>query len=224
MTETFVTQCPHCRTSFRVNQAQLGAAHGVVRCGACLHVFNAAQQLRAQGHDLADTAPTQAPPASPASAAQAPAGSSAPAAAAKSDDRTPPSPANATLWIHDDLDLDSLDLDEELAKLEEQEQQLSQQFRALEQAPRYAEAFRPLSPHEPVADDEQWAEALLREDATKTAPDPSPSAPQHLPESSQAPLAPPLRSMPAPRRARSRASNRAKRIRPRHHRTRTNLG
>ncbi|WPC05704.1 DUF3426 domain-containing protein [Pseudomonas benzenivorans] len=201
MTETFVTQCPHCRTSFRVNQAQLGAAHGVVRCGACLHVFNAAQQLRAQGHDLADTAPTQAPPASPASAAQAPAGSSAPAAAAKSDDRTPPSPANATLWIHDDLDLDSLDLDEELAKLEEQEQQLSQQFRALEQAPRYAEAFRPLSPHEPVADDEQWAEALLREDATKTAPNPSPSAPQHLPESSQAPLAPPPQehASPAPR-------------------------
>ncbi|MDH0098680.1 zinc-ribbon domain-containing protein, partial [Pseudomonas sp. GD04158] len=41
MSESHVTQCPHCRTSFRVSQAQLAAAHGAVRCGACLHVFNA---------------------------------------------------------------------------------------------------------------------------------------------------------------------------------------
>ena len=52
MTQSFVTQCPHCRTSFRVNLTQLGAAHGAVRCGACLHVFNAAQQLREQGQLL----------------------------------------------------------------------------------------------------------------------------------------------------------------------------
>ena len=45
MTDSFVTQCPHCRTSFRVSRAQLSAAHGAVRCGACLHVFNAGQQL-----------------------------------------------------------------------------------------------------------------------------------------------------------------------------------
>ncbi|PZE09298.1 DUF3426 domain-containing protein, partial [Pseudomonas sp. 57B-090624] len=45
MTESFVTQCPHCQTSFRVSRAQLGAAQGAVRCGACLHVFNAAKQL-----------------------------------------------------------------------------------------------------------------------------------------------------------------------------------
>ncbi|WP_313129686.1 MJ0042-type zinc finger domain-containing protein, partial [Stutzerimonas nitrititolerans] len=38
---SFITQCPHCRTSFRLNRAQLGAARGVVRCGACLEVFNA---------------------------------------------------------------------------------------------------------------------------------------------------------------------------------------
>ncbi|WP_257014027.1 MJ0042-type zinc finger domain-containing protein, partial [Pseudomonas aeruginosa] len=41
MSESVITQCPHCSTSFRVNDAQLGAANGAVRCGTCLKVFNA---------------------------------------------------------------------------------------------------------------------------------------------------------------------------------------
>ncbi len=36
-----VTQCPKCHTSFRVTDAQLGIANGAVRCGSCLHIFNA---------------------------------------------------------------------------------------------------------------------------------------------------------------------------------------
>ena len=47
---SFITQCPHCRTSFRVSHSQLGAARGAVRCGACLEVFNAARQLLADEH------------------------------------------------------------------------------------------------------------------------------------------------------------------------------
>ena len=35
------TRCPKCKTNFRVTQAQLNAAEGSVRCGSCLHVFNA---------------------------------------------------------------------------------------------------------------------------------------------------------------------------------------
>ena len=35
------TRCPKCQTTFRVTQAQLRAAGGSVRCGSCLHVFNA---------------------------------------------------------------------------------------------------------------------------------------------------------------------------------------
>ncbi|WP_439860781.1 DUF3426 domain-containing protein [Pseudomonas sp. MBLB4136] len=176
MSESFITQCPHCHTSFRVNQAQLGAAHGVVRCGACLHVFNAAQQLREQGHQLAGDTPGRAPIAAPAQPAPTPARA----------DEQPPSPAERktsddTLWIHDDLDLDSLDLDEELAKLEEQEQQLSQQFMALEQPPRYAEGFRPLSDSAREPDDEQWAEALLREEAPKGPLSLSPGAAEDAP-------------------------------------------
>lgn len=156
MSESHVTQCPNCRTSFRVSQAQLAAAHGAVRCGACLHVFNAAEQL---------FGPRAAAPA-PAAAKTV----SAPATA-QPDTRTKPpasKPADDTLWIHDDLDLDSLNLDEELARLEEQEQQLSQQFLALEQAPRYAENFGSRATDEPDdVHDEAWAEALLRDEPVK---------------------------------------------------------
>ena len=157
MSESHVTQCPHCRTSFRVSQAQLAAAHGAVRCGACLHVFNAAEQL----FGPRAAAPAQAPAkAASAQASTAQADSSAKPPAKK--------PVDDTLWIHDDLDLDSLDLDEELARLEEQEQQLSQQFLALERAPRYAENFHSSAADEPEeAHDEAWAEALLRDEQVK---------------------------------------------------------
>ena len=37
--EPLVTQCPTCRTRFRVTESQLNAASGRVRCGACLAVF-----------------------------------------------------------------------------------------------------------------------------------------------------------------------------------------
>ncbi|MDB6060232.1 MAG: hypothetical protein JWM78_335 [Verrucomicrobiaceae bacterium] len=36
-----VTQCPRCGTSFRVTEAHLAVAAGAVRCGSCLHIFNA---------------------------------------------------------------------------------------------------------------------------------------------------------------------------------------
>ena len=39
--DTRVTQCPRCGTSFRVTDALLAVAAGAVRCGSCLHIFNA---------------------------------------------------------------------------------------------------------------------------------------------------------------------------------------
>lgn len=180
MTESFVTQCPHCRTSFRVSLMQLGAARGAVRCGACLHVFNAAQQLLDQGQPLPGTAP-QAAPLTPVatSTVGAPAPQTEPepepeqtVARHKSD--------SDTLWIHDDLDLDSLDLDEELAKLEEQEQQLSQQFLALNSAPAHAETFRPAA--DTGDHDEDWAEALLQEDSPQPPLSITPAAPSDAPQ------------------------------------------
>lgn len=40
------TQCPHCRTVFRIDQAQLEAAGGRVRCGHCRRVFDARARLQ----------------------------------------------------------------------------------------------------------------------------------------------------------------------------------
>lgn len=94
MTESFVTQCPHCRTSFKVSHNQLSVARGAVRCGACKQVFNAARQLLEQ------------------SAALSPDGSGVSAALAA------PSSANPAPWATAAPDLDSLDLDDELARLE----------------------------------------------------------------------------------------------------------
>lgn len=37
---TLATQCPHCNTTFRVDENQLAAYNGLVRCGVCARVFN----------------------------------------------------------------------------------------------------------------------------------------------------------------------------------------
>jgi predicted Zn finger-like uncharacterized protein len=48
MNQTQITKCPKCDTTFRVTPAQLQAAKGAVRCGACLHVFRANQHFIAE--------------------------------------------------------------------------------------------------------------------------------------------------------------------------------
>lgn len=168
MTASFVTQCPHCRTSFRVSSTQLGAAHGAVRCGACLHVFNAAQQIL-NDNPLQPKAP--APAATPAPAVAKPAPAAVVPVAPAVTKPAAPAPVAAplaskakdeTLWIHDDLDLDSLD--EELAKLEQQELQLSQEFLSLAPAVKSKDDY--LKAPERIDDqhDEGWAEALLKKE------------------------------------------------------------
>ena len=97
MTDSFVTQCPHCQKSFRVSHNQLSVARGAVRCGACMQVFNAARQLLEQN------------------AARQPAQQEttiiAPVVAA------PRPPLSQREW-QAEADLDALDLDHELARLE----------------------------------------------------------------------------------------------------------
>jgi len=41
----FITQCPHCHTTFRTSVSQLQSADGMVRCGACLRIFVADDHL-----------------------------------------------------------------------------------------------------------------------------------------------------------------------------------
>ncbi|WP_428239697.1 DUF3426 domain-containing protein [Gynuella sp.] len=45
MAESYITQCPHCGTTFKVTDQHLEAANGSVRCGACLRVFSAKNHL-----------------------------------------------------------------------------------------------------------------------------------------------------------------------------------
>ncbi|MFY0729089.1 DUF3426 domain-containing protein [Pseudomonas sp. NFX15] len=145
MTDSFVTQCPHCQTSFRVSHAQLSVARGVVRCGSCLQVFNAAKQLLEQ-------AGKEAPIATPLSPAQA-------AEPAVPVEPAPPRAISQKQWSAAELDLDSLDLDEELARLEQREIQPTTEFG------RHRE--EPLSARRDSAepDDEPWSDSLFSEPA-----------------------------------------------------------
>ncbi|MAY41608.1 MULTISPECIES: DUF3426 domain-containing protein [unclassified Neptuniibacter] len=43
--ETIITQCPHCIALFKVTPGQLKIADGQVRCGNCLHVFSALDNI-----------------------------------------------------------------------------------------------------------------------------------------------------------------------------------
>ncbi len=113
MTDTFITQCPHCQTSFRLKHSQLSAARGSVRCGACLQVFNAASQISKEAAKVAPVIAAQAIPA------------------VKQDSPALANTAKKPLMIHDGMDLselDDLDLDEELARLEQEEKQRSQEL------------------------------------------------------------------------------------------------
>ncbi|AWY42573.1 DUF3426 domain-containing protein [Pseudomonas putida] len=144
MTDSFVTQCPHCQTSFRVSHAQLSVARGVVRCGSCLQVFNAAKQLLEQAGKE---------PVAPV----APAYFEAPAPAE-------PRAISQKQWSATELDLDSLDLDEELARLEQREIQPITEFG------KHREDTLSARRDSAETDEEPWAsDSLFSESATDRA-------------------------------------------------------
>ena len=159
MTDSFVTQCPHCQTSFRVNHAQLSVARGVVRCGSCLQVFNAAKQLLEQAgkEPVAPVVPAiveAPPPAEPRAISQ-------------------------KQWTAAELDLDSLDLDEELARLEQREIQPTTEFT------RHREDT--LSARRDTAETEEpWSDSLFSESAADRAQ----TEEEDLPEPEQVPNKP----------------------------------
>lgn len=41
----YVSECPNCHTSFSISDEQLDVADGMVRCGSCLHIYNAREQI-----------------------------------------------------------------------------------------------------------------------------------------------------------------------------------
>ncbi|VVP37270.1 hypothetical protein PS850_04713 [Pseudomonas fluorescens] len=141
MTDSFVTQCPHCQTSFRVSHAQLSVARGVVRCGSCLQVFNAAKQLLEQRAGKEAVTPAAwaivEPPA--------------------------PRTISQKQWSAAEMDLDSLDLDEELARLEQREIQPTTEFG------RHRENGLSARRDSVEHDDEPWSDSLFSESAADRA-------------------------------------------------------
>jgi predicted Zn finger-like uncharacterized protein len=142
MTDSFVTQCPHCQTSFRVSHTQLSVARGVVRCGSCLQVFNAAKQL------LEQAGKEPVAPVTPA-IVEAP----------KPEE---PRAISQKQWTAAELDLDSLDLDEELARLEQREIQPTTEF--------IRHRDDTLSARRDTAETEEpWSDSLFSESAAERA-------------------------------------------------------
>ncbi|WP_440805927.1 DUF3426 domain-containing protein [Pseudomonas syringae] len=128
MTDSFVTQCPHCQTSFRVSHAQLSVARGVVRCGACLQVFNAARQLLEQRaiDDSEKVALAAVPviieqPRAEPRLESEPEPTLTPKPTSEPISETGKAPDDDDPWQVSEMDLDNLNLDEELARLEQRE-------------------------------------------------------------------------------------------------------
>ncbi|WP_313044429.1 DUF3426 domain-containing protein [Pseudomonas sp.] len=172
MTDSFVTQCPHCQSRFRVNHAQLSVARGVVRCGSCLQVFNAARQLleqRAQASAPESEVPTTAEPAAEPTVETSP---------------EPPRAISQKQWTAEELDLDNLD--KELARLERREIQHTQAVGAERRQPgadrRQKEESFSASRDTVKAEEEKWAASLFSEPPEERA-----QAPEEEPEPVKAP-------------------------------------
>lgn len=86
MATQYKTKCPHCQAQFRISEEHLKQAKGQVRCGSCLKVFLATENL------VRDT-PAAAKPAQPARAKPAAAAPATPAAPA-----APAAPATPETW------------------------------------------------------------------------------------------------------------------------------
>ncbi|UZE18627.1 DUF3426 domain-containing protein [Pseudomonas sp. B21-054] len=142
MTDSFVTQCPHCHTSFRVSHTQLSVARGVVRCGSCLQVFNAARQLLEQRATKETVTPLAPPIKSPGAEAA-------------------PRAISQKQWTAAELDLD--DLDKELARLERRDKRAPDTFGRRREDNLSAQRD-PLS-----SEQEPWSDSLYSESAAERA-------------------------------------------------------
>ncbi len=156
-----ITRCPKCETAFRITPAHLKSAKGSVRCGSCLQVFNAKENLVATSAHT--TEPASAPEPSPAARppgipTKAPATAAAP----------PPRDAHDDVLISDDMDPeyddDLLDPDvfigEDRHFLGDQEAAQTSLF----ENTRRAAKSTPDEDEEETAEDESWALKLLDED------------------------------------------------------------
>ncbi len=147
-TAEMITRCPKCDTAFRITSAQLKPARGSVRCGSCLHVFNAKDNLTPSSRAALKAAKTRGASRRTAS---------------KPTVAVPPAD---DLLISDDMEPLADDQGAEAGETEERvlREGTLPQTSLFERAPPAAE--EDLAP----SDDESWAEQLLAEDESQPAP------------------------------------------------------
>ncbi|MCF5068377.1 DUF3426 domain-containing protein, partial [Pseudomonas syringae] len=146
----------------------------VVRCGSCGKVFNAAKQRLDQGAGketvtpLAPVIAEQPALAEPPPIVEQPAQTESPVM----DEPAPPRAISQKQWSAAELDLDSLDLDEELARLEQREIQPTAEF------PRPREDSLSARRDSPEPDHTPWSDSLFSAPADERAlePDVEPNA------------------------------------------------
>lgn len=136
------TQCPKCETRFRVTDEQLSVAGGKVRCGNCMHVFNAVQYQVLPEKTRPEQPPE--PKTGPTDAARPPA-----------DDEE--------LVFEDNPEEDATEAHYTGGILSFSEEELSDSFR------NFDHTDEPADPHDDLHTkhedhDESWAEAMLNED------------------------------------------------------------
>src|SRR3569623_654650 len=66
------TQCPQCKTLFRISAVQLAQARGTVRCGVCAYAFDAMESLSERPEPVQREASYNAPPAAQPDSADTP--------------------------------------------------------------------------------------------------------------------------------------------------------
>lgn len=175
------TQCPKCRTRFRVTDEQLGIAKGKVRCGHCMDVFNAVE------HKVASVA-TQTPGASSEASNSAPV--EAPPRTASDQTSSERSATGFTSDITDEnfIFADNPEEDAEEGRyagtrLTFSDDELSDSFRGFDDRDSSA---RDHTDDDDLAKnvDESWAEAILQEDTAPAQPTPKADTekPQPKPE------------------------------------------
>ena len=185
MAESYITQCPHCGTTFKVTNQHLEAANGSVRCGACLRVFSA------KNHLISESSAKK-----PASAAdmRKPSGSSSDFQDSHSDKVVRPSfntkSSTSAPQFEEDDDSDFLFIDDAHAPLEEDDDDIifeddpehdllddNAAHKAEEGLGELSDEFRNISPDsgfktrkyeqeesvESTSDDEAWAMKMLEE-------------------------------------------------------------
>ncbi len=147
-----ITRCPKCATAFRISEDHLKSAKGMVRCGNCLDVFNARENLHDPAKKTSPSSPTDSQDKSSLSKTEVAETPTAETQAPKTSPARSPSSGNAEQAEASDVDT--------------AEQSASPKAPKDQAATKSAAGMFDSSEHnEDVDDDEAWALELLKDDS-----------------------------------------------------------